>query len=159
MCVCSAALFAGSPCGQTQKLLPPGKPRPQLQLLPHAGPVFVAYGRPAGFYLGACVSGSRNASCGAVAWDVRAANEERATDLTPYIAAEQAPALECNADSQVCGMFCAPGHVLLLWPEPTPLLTHVHHPTTCARPAPAVTWRRCRRPVHACRAPTGSATA
>jgi hypothetical protein len=80
-------------------MLPPGKPWPELSLLPKPGPVYVAYGKPASFYLGPCASGTRNTSCGAVAWDVRAANNARLSDLTRFIAVEQA--VQCSQGAQV----------------------------------------------------------
>lgn len=99
---CNAVLLAGSPCSLTQKLLPPSKPKPQVQLQPNpAATVFVAYGKPAAFYLGACSSGLDNSSCGAVAWDVQPGQGRE--DLTPYMTVTQS-ADGCDpADGQVGG--------------------------------------------------------
>eukprot|EP00879_Flechtneria_rotunda_P033240 GHRR01036794.1.p1 GENE.GHRR01036794.1~~GHRR01036794.1.p1 ORF type:complete len:1082 (+),score=385.26 GHRR01036794.1:389-3247(+) len=89
---------SGSPCGQAEKLLPPAKPTPRIQLLPSAGTVYLEYGRPAPLYLGPCSSGTSNSSCGAVAWDEQAGTAS--VDLTPYITVTQA--CETTGDNQAC---------------------------------------------------------
>lgn len=52
--------------------------------------MYVAYNKPAAVYLGACSSGLKNTSCGAVAWDTKAGSGDRLTDLTPFITVTQA---------------------------------------------------------------------
>jgi len=71
-------ILPGTPCATLAELLPPAKPQPQIVLLPSSSPVSVQYGkqhRPSTY--GACTSGTKNASCGAVAWDVQAGKGRR----------------------------------------------------------------------------------
>lgn len=58
----------GTPCDQVARFLPAAPSPTQLSLLPSNGTVYLRYGQPSSFYLGACKNGSDNATCGAVAW-------------------------------------------------------------------------------------------
>jgi hypothetical protein len=91
-------LVTGSPCKQIQKLLPPGKYRPVLTLLPDDGPIFIPYGTPAAFNPGPCSSGNTTAACAVVAWDVQASSGKR-TDVTRAITVSQT--LDCGSSTQV----------------------------------------------------------
>lgn len=91
-------LNAGTPCDQTKKLLPLGKPRPELTILPNQGAVYVPYGTATAVYLGACPSGNRTTGCSAVAWDVQVSSGKR-TDLTPFIQVSQSR--ECSSTDGV----------------------------------------------------------
>ena len=95
------ALLTGSPCQQTQKLLPPGKYRPVLTLLPNDGPIYIPYGTPASFHPGPCSSANASAGCGVVAWDVQASSGKR-TDITPSITVSQTR--DCSTTGQVRSM-------------------------------------------------------
>ena len=60
---------SGSPCESTAKFLPPASPSLAVALLPNDKPVYVRYGAPAPFYLGACPNLSQQSACGAVAYE------------------------------------------------------------------------------------------
>jgi hypothetical protein len=65
-----------------------------VQLLPAAGPVYIEYSTPPPINVLPCQSGSVNANCGAVAWDVGPTSR---TDLTSYITMAVAPS--CSSDT------------------------------------------------------------
>jgi hypothetical protein len=60
---------SGSPCESLSKFLAPASPSLTLVLLPNAKPVYVRYGAPAPFFLGACMNLSEQSFCGAVAYE------------------------------------------------------------------------------------------
>lgn len=108
----SAVFVTGSPCKKTQKLLPPGKYRPVLTLLPDDGPIFIPYGTPATFNPGHCSLGNATAACAVVAWDVQASSGKRA-DITKYITVSQT--LDCGSNAQVNN--AAPSRAIQSYPS------------------------------------------
>jgi hypothetical protein len=68
-----------------------------VQLQPNsAATVYAAYGKPAALFFGACASGLKNSSCGAVAWDVSPGQGRE--DLTPFITVTQQRRDDCDAN-------------------------------------------------------------
>jgi hypothetical protein len=89
----AAANPTGTPCDQATRLLPAAsRGPPRLQLLPGADTLLIPYGSPAPFSLAPCTNGSRNSSCGAVAWQ-RGADGNN-TDFSASIKVEDATPCE-----------------------------------------------------------------